>query len=150
MPIKTEYVPAELYMEHNGVCIFHVYKDNDFDQGARDFWFATHEDGSDDNGHGEDGVFDVRELPVPPSGPTWAGQPPFIGHEHGREAGFDNYDQWKASDEYARRKALWQQWHESGEKAAIQNTIRHAIEAGILTVHGVHQPEVETREIANA
>ncbi|MGD0445924.1 MAG: hypothetical protein ABSA39_18475 [Edaphobacter sp.] len=50
------YYPAEIYMEHNGVIIYHVYKADDPDQGIREYWFDTQEASRDDYG------FDVREL----------------------------------------------------------------------------------------
>lgn len=137
MPFVTEHRPAELFMEHAGVKIYHVYKDNDMEQGARTHWFAIHEDGDDEDVHGYNGVFDVRCLPAPPMPPRLGDQPPYIGAEHGREAGFDNYDDWKDSPEYARRRALWDIWHDTGETAAVRNTIRHAIDIGLITADGV-------------
>lgn len=137
MPYVTEHRPAELFMEHAGIEIYHVYKNNEFDQGVRTYWFAVHDDGDDDAAHGTDGVFDVRHLPEPPSPPRLDDEPPLIGVEHGREAGFESHDDWKASPEYARRRALWDAWHATGETDAIRNTIRHAIEIGLITSDGV-------------
>ncbi|MBE0704851.1 MAG: hypothetical protein IH582_17080 [Afipia sp.] len=143
MPFITEHRPAELFMEHAGVKIYHVYEHNEIEQGARTHWYATHEDGDDEDVHGHDGVFDVRCLPSPPSPPRLDDQPPYIGAEHGREAGFDNYDDWKSSPEYARRRALWDEWHDTGETAAICNTIRHAIDIGLITAEGVSTEGVD-------
>lgn len=137
MPYVTEHQPAELFMEHAGVEIYHVYKNNQFHRGARTHWFAVHDDGDDDEVHGSNGVFDVRCLPEPPSPPHLNDHPPFIGADQAREAGFSNYDAWKDSPEYARRRALWDFWHETGETEAIRNTIRHAIEIGLITPAGV-------------
>ncbi|TKB07093.1 MAG: hypothetical protein E5V75_34200 [Mesorhizobium sp.] len=137
MPYITQHRPAELFMEHAGVEIYHVYKDNEFDQGARTYWFAIHDDGDDDARRAPDGVFDVRCLPTPASQPRLDGHPPFVGVDHGHEAGFANYDDWKRSPEYARRRALWGLWHAFGQTAAIQNTIRHAIDIGLITVNAV-------------
>lgn len=58
MPYTTEYAPAEIYLEYNGVTIYHVYKGNNFEDGARDFWFDNKEDSDDDEG------FDVRDLAI--------------------------------------------------------------------------------------
>lgn len=137
MPYITEYQPAELFMEHAGVAIYHVYEDNLIDQGARSQRFATHENGDDGERHGRNGVFDIECLPEPPTPPRLGDHPPFVGVEHGREAGFENYEDWKDSAEYARRRALWDNWHESGEAEAIRNTIRHAIDVGLITADGV-------------
>jgi hypothetical protein len=56
MPYCTEYRPAEVFTAHNGVTIYHVYKDNDPDQGTREYWFDTQADSRDEGG------FDVRDL----------------------------------------------------------------------------------------
>lgn len=141
MPFIMEYQPAKLFMEHNGVSIFHVYNDNDIGQGQRTYWFATHEDGDDGDAHGRNGVFDVRYLPEPDSGPSLADRPAFIGADHGQELGYASYDEWKASAEYERRRQLWNMWHVSGEAEAIRHTICHAIDAGCLTSDGVLTPD---------
>lgn len=137
MPYITEHQSAELYMEHAGVEIYHVYKNNEIDQGARTYWFAVHDDGDDDTAHGSNGVFDVRCLPEPLPPPHLDDHPPFIGADHGREAGYASYEDWKASPEYARRSALWNTWHDTGETDAIRNRIRNAIEIGLITRDGI-------------
>lgn len=146
MPYVTEHQPAELFMEHAGVEVFHVYKNNDVDQGARTYWFAVHDDGDDDASDGNDGVFDVRCLPEPPSPPRLDDHPPFIGVDHGREAGFESYEDWKGSPEYARRRALWDIWHDTGEADAVRNRIRHAIDIGMITSAGVAGEVADTRD----
>jgi len=64
MPVKEVFTPAEKFMSHSGVDIYHIYKNDDVDMGARDFWYATHDDGGDNDDHDPTGtgVFDVREL----------------------------------------------------------------------------------------
>jgi len=56
MPYSSESVPAALYFEYRGVQIFHTYKDDDIEQGPREYWFVTDEYGN------EDAAFDVRDL----------------------------------------------------------------------------------------
>ena len=56
MPYETVYVPAELFIEHAGVKIYYCYKDNEIDQGCRDYWFDNKEASDDYAG------FDVRGL----------------------------------------------------------------------------------------
>lgn len=51
-----------VYLLHNGVTVYHVYKSDDMDQGAREYWYGTSVDCSDCVGHGENGTFDVREF----------------------------------------------------------------------------------------
>jgi len=58
MPYKTEEVPAEKLLDHNGVSIFHTYKHDDMDSLCRTYWFVT------DAYEGEEQAFDVRELPT--------------------------------------------------------------------------------------
>ncbi len=137
MPYITEHRSAALFMEHAGIAIYHLYKDNDIEQGARTYRFATHDDGDDSDAHGENGVFDVEHLPVPPAPPRLDDHPPFVGADDGREAGFENLDEWRQSPEYARRRALWHVWHDTVEAEAVRNTIRHAIEIGLITADGL-------------
>ncbi len=59
------WIPNELALEHKGVFIYYVYKDDDNDAGVRIYSYGLDEYGSDD-GMDEDGehiVFDVRDLP---------------------------------------------------------------------------------------
>jgi len=58
MPYR--WVPASVFLEHRGVTVYHVYKDDDVEQGARQYWFGVREDCSD-----SDDAFDVRSLPNP-------------------------------------------------------------------------------------
>lgn len=57
MPYKEEWVPPELFMTHNGVNVFHAYKDGSFDD-RLDYWYTLD---AQDNGSN----FDVRDLQVP-------------------------------------------------------------------------------------
>jgi hypothetical protein len=56
MPYNIVYCPAEVFMVHNGVTVYHVYKNDDPDQGTRMYWFDTNEDSQDEGG------FDTRDL----------------------------------------------------------------------------------------
>ena len=60
MPYRTEIVPAELFMEHNGVRVYHVYRNDDIDSCRLDYWFTTDEYGSECG----DAAFDVREKAI--------------------------------------------------------------------------------------
>ena len=64
MPIDS--VPAEVFIRYRGVKVYHVYKRDDFNGPPRECWFTLWEFGSDSDGHGNNGTFDVRELPAPP------------------------------------------------------------------------------------
>ena len=56
MPKSTE-GPADLFIRHNGVGIYHTYKDDEVEYGPRTYWFVT------DPYLGENDAFDVRDLP---------------------------------------------------------------------------------------
>ena len=58
MPYVTETVPAEMALDYKGVKIYHTYKDDDYNQGERTFYFVL------DEYDGEYESFDVRDLDV--------------------------------------------------------------------------------------
>lgn len=58
MPYRTEYVPAPLLLEHNGVKIYHCFKNNDECNPVLEYWYDVEED-SDEDG---ETAFDVRDL----------------------------------------------------------------------------------------
>jgi len=64
MPFSSEWVPPEEYMSHAGVTVYHVYKDDDVEQGARTYWYTVNPEGGD-NDDEEEGVFDIREFDNP-------------------------------------------------------------------------------------
>lgn len=62
MPYRTDWVDPEVFMVHNGVTIWHVYKNDDIEQGPRIYSYAFSPQGTDD-GDGSEFTFDVRDLP---------------------------------------------------------------------------------------
>lgn len=67
MPYKTINVNPELFIEHNGVKVYHTYKNDCLDEGVRIYWFTTSEGcGESECSCDEQGaclhVFDVRDL----------------------------------------------------------------------------------------
>jgi hypothetical protein len=60
MPYQTMIVEAEPYLEHNGVIIYHVYKNDDIDDTIRTYCFVT------DPYHGENEDFDIRDAGIAP------------------------------------------------------------------------------------
>ncbi len=56
MPYILDYRPAEVFMTHKNIVNYHVYKDDDIDQGCRELWFDTKEDSRDEDG------FNVSDL----------------------------------------------------------------------------------------
>jgi len=57
------WVDAYEFLTHKGVTIYHSYKNDDVDQGPREFWYCLLP------WHGEDEAFDVRDLS------TWYNDP---------------------------------------------------------------------------
>lgn len=55
MPYRTEWADPELFLEHNGVKVYHTYKDDDVDQRQMDYWFTM-------RCHDDEEHFDVRDL----------------------------------------------------------------------------------------
>lgn len=60
MPVSTTWIPNEVALTHNGVRIYHVYRDDSFDDGVRQYWFGLTANVSDYEP--DDDGFDVREL----------------------------------------------------------------------------------------
>ncbi len=59
MPYITEWEPNEIALEHKGVKLYHVYKEDDANEGPRTYFFGLTDDASDEGGPS----FDVRDLP---------------------------------------------------------------------------------------
>jgi len=57
-----EWIEPEVFMEHSGVVVYHVYKDDSPQNGgAREYWFCLEAcESMDDGGN----TFDVRSLPA--------------------------------------------------------------------------------------
>jgi hypothetical protein len=76
MPYRTEWESPAVMVEHSGVTVFRVYKNNDVEQ-PRHYWFTLDELETSDE---SDAAFDVRELP------NWtsdrAPEHMFDSHEH--------------------------------------------------------------------
>lgn len=115
MPYKTEWVEPEIALQHYDVTIYHLYKDDEIEQGPRTFTFSTSEVGMDqDDGGGE---FDVRDLP------NWCEMPhpPFLlGGDDTKE----NREAWVG--------------HAEKLDAHILQVIKDAIIAGYITKEGVN------------
>ena len=58
MPYRTEWESPERAVVHNGVTVYHVYKNNEFDSGTLEHWYTLDEYDDDET----DSSFDVREL----------------------------------------------------------------------------------------
>lgn len=119
MPTQTVWAEPELLVEHRGVRVFHVYKEDDYDQGTRGYWFTVNSLCGELDRLCDDQpcrhVFDVRELS------TWKAitHPPYsIG-----------------ANDTPENLAAWRRYWKS-EPAATQAAITAAIERGELTPSG--------------
>jgi hypothetical protein len=62
MPWKSEWVPAEVFLELNGVKVYHTYKDDELSNGPWHDWFSLYDSGQDEGEEHKWGKFDIREL----------------------------------------------------------------------------------------
>jgi hypothetical protein len=119
MPYLESWIDPEVRLTHNGVKIYHTYRDDDYNQGANIYYFTTN--GTDDDAEFH---FDVRELPVP-SAALLNIHPPS-----------------KSSDEYkkgsptriAEIDAAWEEYHspDGSHQKAIDTVIREAIDRYLI------------------
>ena len=116
MPYRTEWVDPELFVRHQGVAVYHTYKDDDWDCGTRTYWFTLSFDCGDDRcfcpGRCRN-VFDVHELP------TWKEpkHPPFLDGKNNT----------------AKNRKAWQKYQtDRVEEKHIKKAIRKAVDRGIL------------------
>jgi hypothetical protein len=119
MPTHTAWIDPELLLEHRGVRVFLTYKEDDYDQGAKRYWFTVNPQCGELDRLCDDQlcrhVFDVRQLSAwqPPE------QPPYcIG-----------------ANDTPENHAAWERYREL-EYAAMLTAIRTAIERGELTSRG--------------
>ena len=61
--MPTDNVPADEFFSHGGLTIYYIYKNDDVNQPVRDYWFSLWPYGSDGDGHTDNGVFEIRQLP---------------------------------------------------------------------------------------
>jgi hypothetical protein len=119
MPYTSEWAEPEVLLEHKGVTVYHIYKDDDYDQGARRYSYTTDYLGSDDGSCSCAGggclcccVFDIRLLP------GWTDpHPPFMGRD---------------GDDSPENQAAWERWHGGEEEAHHRAFIKLAIDWGVV------------------
>lgn len=56
MPTTTVWISPDVFLFHNGVTVYHTYRDDDYEQGAMTHWFTL--DKYSDENH-----FDERDFP---------------------------------------------------------------------------------------
>lgn len=113
MPAITESGQAEEFLRHNMVCVYHAYRNDDIDQGRKEYWFTQDPyatEGTDET------RFDVRSLDVPAAAKL-NDHPPYVTLD-------------TPSDDPVRLE--WVKWNEDTKPAILKEMIIQAIEAGIL------------------
>jgi hypothetical protein len=118
MPTATEWTDPDVALVHNGVTVYHTYKNDDVAQGTSEYRFTT--DASSDDHH-----FDIRSLDVP-SKDAHKAHPPYLSNSDSRfaAASEDQRDQWRKE---------WEIWHEKGHENATLNILTEAIDLGLIT-----------------
>lgn len=56
MPYQQTWIAADMFIRHNGVGVYHTYKNDEIENGANTYWFVTDPYATIDD------AFDVREL----------------------------------------------------------------------------------------
>ncbi len=56
------WIDPEIYLQHNGVTVYHVYGTDDVSNGPRTYWYGTDIECAEE-GDGSEYTFDVRQLP---------------------------------------------------------------------------------------
>ena len=116
MPYSSEAVSAELFITYGGVHVYHTYKNDDVEQGARTYIYTLDEYGSEC----DEPSFDVRDLS------TWTepNNPVFI----------DTLTM--TDEEVAALHREWEAWWISGkEEQHMKNVIIAAIDKGELKAY---------------
>lgn len=119
MPYQTVFVPPELFLTHNGVKVYHCYKNDDIEDYIHKHWYTLN--AQQDN---EEDKFDIREIDVPEKEQLNA-HPPYIGTVN---------PEWVAADQ-AQRQIMgkkWEEWLQIGFLNAAHNIVTSAIDKGIL------------------
>lgn len=123
MPYTSDSIQAEEFLHHNMVRVYHTYKNDDMDQGSKQYQFTLDPYGSESS---DETRFDVRSLDVPAAA-KFNDHPPYITLA-------------TPSDDPVRQE--WEKWRTETEPAIINEVIIQAIDAGIL-VAGADGEQVE-------
>lgn len=112
MPKET--VEAAEFMRHGGLVVYHIYDNDDVNDPVRAYRYSLWGYGSDDDQHGENGVFDVRCLQHGATATTDARQKSVI--RKAIDAGY--FDDWANPDDVAGGMTFGEVRKRNQEKAA--------------------------------
>ena len=138
MPYTSEWVEPEVFFEHGGVTVYHVYKHDELSDGPRGDQFTVDPDeGCYDDVHDPDKprTFRIEDLPPPATGTSLADHPEFIGSDAAAARGI-RHDQWCEHPDYKVLATAWEVWHDDIRPKVIKAMLAQAIDNGWLTQEG--------------
>jgi len=114
MPTIERFIKPELFLNYKGVSVYHVYKNDNFNDCVRKYEYTTQCKYDD-----EEAVFDIRELGVKKEVIDLIyAKPPFHSNEQ---------DKLKLDKQ-------WDEWNKIGEKKAITEVIKCAIKEKLIVM----------------
>ncbi len=128
MPYLMVRVEPKLFMEHNGVKVYHAYSAPEKgDPEIMPDYFTLHPE-DDDWTHPL--AFDATDLEVPSGDKLWTEIPPTTAHLM-RQTGLP-MQEFLESPMHHENVLLWEQWHRERRPAILRAIIAEAIDAGIV------------------
>lgn len=129
MPRRVEYYAPEVFLEHNGVKVYHTYYDDDDeedDQRAPDV-FTLHPEDTDPDGPLS---FNALDLPVPAIEALEAAKPSTTQTAVAK-AGM-RLSLFRETPAYAELMVQWLHWWDELRPPAIRQAVIEALDKGIL------------------
>jgi len=127
MPYSSEYVTPEVFVKHRGVVVYHTYKNDDLQAGARTYGYTVNDECGEDSDCGEcddkPHTFDVRDMPCYKE-IVDAVRPEYINSTKDKGAVLK------------RKEKAWSVYHRK-EDDLMKRVVKHAIESGVVTKDGV-------------
>lgn len=125
MPYKEIRVAPALFLQHQGVKIYHTYPEDQVAAGPSTYHYTT------DRLHDGDELvkFDVRDLKTT-NAQLLKAHPPFLTASDER---------WQMADDATREqwRQEWKEWTDHGERQAIKAVLREAIRTGLISRESV-------------
>jgi hypothetical protein len=133
MPYESKWTPPELFLDHQGVKLYHTYKDDEASNGPSRYCFTT--DPTNEFDCYERERFDVQELDVPAC-KLLENHPPYLSET-------DDFYRNGTKAQRAEFRRAWERWQSGGEEAVIAQILREAIEAGLIKAREPGEDELD-------